>query len=418
MEPLALGILSALTPRGIRVSAIDERVEPIPFDQPTDLVALSVCTFSAKRAYEIADRYRKQGVKVVMGGFHPTLAPDEAAQHADAIALGDAEPVWPAILADFARGTLAPRYGNPHQSGAPAVAPDRTIFKGKRYLPIRLVQFSRGCHRNCDFCSVRAFYAGHHVCRPVESIVEEIRSLRSRRVFLVDDNLATDRETLGRLLEALIPLRIRWSSQIDLAIADDPGLVRLLAKSGCQSLTLGFESLRTDNLLQMGKAWNATQTYRRRLRTLRQAGIMIYGTFVFGYDADDSSSFDEAVAFAVREGMMIANFNPLQPLPGTPLYRRLEAEGRLTFDRWWLSDRYQWHAALFRPKGMSEEELSNGCRRAREQFHRLRSAWSRFFASPAHRRNLDNAAVYWASNVVSALDIRAKSGLRLGQGAP
>ncbi|MCU0693012.1 MAG: cobalamin-dependent protein [Polyangiaceae bacterium] len=212
MEPLALGILAALTPRWMQVTAVDERVEPVAFDAPTDLVALSVCTFSAKRAYEIAARYRARGVPVVMGGFHPTLMPDEAAEHADVVAIGDAEGAWPDILTDFARGTLKPRYGSVRADGVPPISPDRRVFKGKGYLPIRLVQFSRGCHRNCEFCSIRAFYGGGHVCRPVEQVVDEIRALRASRIFLVDDNAASDVAQLRRLLEAMIPLRVRWSS--------------------------------------------------------------------------------------------------------------------------------------------------------------------------------------------------------------
>lgn len=417
MEPLALGILAALTPRGVRLTAVDERIEPVDFDAPADLVALSVCSFSAKRAYEIAERYRAKNVPVVMGGFHPTLMPDEAGEHADVVAMGDAEAVWPEILADFTEGRLRKRYGEHVRKGVPAVAPDRSVFAGKKYLPVRLVQFSRGCHRNCEFCSIRAFYGGSHVCRPVNEVVEEIRALDSRRIFLVDDNLAGDPKRLRELLEALVPLKVRWSSQLDLAVADDPDLVALMKRSGCQSLTIGFESLRPRNLAQMGKSWNRVPTYQRRLRVLREAGIMIYGTFVFGYDADDPGVFDEAVAFAVREGMMIANFNPLQPLPGTPLYRRLESEDRLAFDRWWLSDDYEWHKALLHPRGMTSDELSGGCREARRRFNDLRSAWTRFWASSANRCNVDNTAVFWASNIVSALDIRAKSGMRLGKGA-
>lgn len=418
MEPLALGILAALTPRGVRLTVIDERIEPIDFNAPTDLVALSVCSFSAKRAYEIAQRFRRRSIPVVMGGFHPTLMPDEAAEHADVVALGDAEPIWPEILADFMRGKLEPRYGSAGPPRTPAMAPDRSVFAGKDYLPLRLVQFSRGCPRHCEFCSVRSFYGGAHTCRPLHDVVHELRSLDCRRVFLVDDNLAGDMSRLRQLLEAIVPLKLRWSSQLDLAVADDPELVELMRRSGCQSLTIGFESLRARNLAQMGKSWNRVPSYRRRLGVLRNAGIMVYGTFVFGYDADDPGAFDEAVGFAVREGMMIANFNPLQPLPGTPLYRRLEAEGRLTFDRWWLSDEYEWHKALFRPRGMTPEELSTGCREARRQFNDLRSAWRRFWASGANRYNADNTAIFWASNIVSALDIRAKSGLRLGKGAP
>ncbi len=415
LEPLALGILAALTPRHIRVQAFDERFEKIAFDAPADIVALSVDTFSAKRAYQIAHEYTKRGVTVVMGGFHPTLAPDEAMKHADAIAVGDAEDTWPEILADFARGKLKRRYdASGQKSPAVAVWPDRSVFHGKRYLPMHLVQFSRGCNRRCEFCSVRAFYAGKCTYRPVADVVSELKTLSHKRVFFVDDNIISDRSAFKALLEAIVPLGLRWSSQIDLSFADDPELLTLAKRSGCQSLTLGFETLNTANLKQMGKAWNRVDTYTKRLQKLRDAQIMVYGTFVFGYDEDDPSVFSKTVDFAIREKLFIANFNPLQPLPGTPLYARLKEQGRLVYDDWWLHPSYQWHQALIKPRGMSPEQLSDGCRSARERFNSARAIVSRFFGSRAHTRDLENMIVFWASNLVSRLDIKAKSGLHLG----
>jgi radical SAM superfamily enzyme YgiQ (UPF0313 family) len=418
-EPLEQAVLAALTPRRFDLRAYDERIEPVPFHEPTDLVGLSVCTFSAKRAYEVAQDYRSRGVTVVMGGYHPTLVPEEAEQHADAIVVGDAEHVWPRLLQDWEAGRLQKRYEPPHREPAIPIRPDRSIYAGKRYIPVRLVQFSRGCRRNCEFCAIRSFYAGGTCQRSIADMVDELRSLRAKRVFFVDDNIVNDIDTFKALLTAIIPLRLRWTTQIDIRFADDPEVVELAKRSGCQSLVIGFESLNEQNLRQMHKAWNKVPTYERQLARLRDAGIMIYGTFVFGYDADGPEVFDKTLEFAIRQGLYIANFNPLQPFPGTPLYERLHKEGRLAYERWWLSESYSWHNALIEPRGMTREQLSEGCHRCREGFNSTRAMTRRFFSSRAHTRVLDNAVVFWASNIVSRLDIKAKSGLRLGssQGA-
>jgi radical SAM superfamily enzyme YgiQ (UPF0313 family) len=230
----------------------------------------------------------------------------------------------------------------------------------------------------------------------------------------VDDNIVSDVDTFKSLLAALIPLKLRWTTQIDLRFADEPEVLALMKRSGCQSLVIGLESLNEKNLHQMRKPWNKAPGYASQLARIREAGIMIYGTFVFGYDADGPDVFDRTLEFAIREGLFIANFNPLQPFPGTPLYARLEREGRLARERWWLSEDYSWHDASIEPRGMTREQLSEGCRRCRERFNAAPAMARRFLNSPAHRSALDNAFVFWASNIVSRLDIRAKSGLRLG----
>lgn len=414
LEPLALAVLAALTPAGHEVVAVDERLEDVPLDGAFDAVALSVCTFSARRAWQIADRFRARGIPVVAGGFHPTLVPDEAAQHVDAVAVGDAEGTWPRVVADLAAGRLQPRYAPPSPGPCEAVTPDRRVYRHHRYLPVRVVQLTRGCPRACEFCAIRAFYGGHTRTRPVDAVVDEIRRSGARRLFFADDNVAADRPAFEALLEALLPLGVRWSGQVDLTFADDPALVRLVARSGGQSLTLGFESLDPATLVRMGKAWNRADRYGARLARIRDAGLLVYGTFVFGYEGDGPDVFDRALAFALDQGFYLANFNPLQPLPGTPLHGRLEREGRLRFDRWWLDPTYRWHDALFRPTGMTPEQLTEGCRRVRDAFHATRSIARRFLRSPAHWRSAQNAALYLASNVVSRLDVRAKEGLGLG----
>lgn len=414
MEPLALAVLAALTPPGHEIQVADEQLGENALDRQADLVALTVCTFSARRAYAIAADYRKRGVPVVLGGYHPTLLPDEALEHGDAVVTGDAEASWPRVLEDAADGRLRRLYAPTTPGPMAAVAPDRSIFAGRSYLPIRLVQFGRGCPHHCEFCAVRAFYGGTVRFRPIDAVLEELVAFRRGRVFFVDDNLLSDRDRFKSLLEALLPLQLRWSGQVDLGIADDPELLALARRSGCQNLTIGFESLNGENLRQMGKEHNLAENYAARLTRIRRAGIMIYGTFLFGYDHDDLSAIDRTLEFALHQKLCLANFNPLQPIPGTPLHERLQREGRLVYDRWWLQPDYRWHEALLHPRRMTAAQLTDGCRRARETFHSL-PAIVRRLPSRAHLASMDNLATYLAANLVSGRDIRAKA--RHWQGA-
>ncbi len=413
LEPLALGILAALTPSEWQVETVDERLQPILPAPDVSLVAISTCTFSARRAYEIAALYRGQGIPVVLGGIHPTLAPDEAQEHCDVVAVGDAEAVWPQILADASKGCLQPRYQPATPAPAVPVEPDRSVYRLRSYLPLRLVQFGRGCRHCCEFCSVQAMYGRTTVRRSVDQVIAELETCRARRVFFVDDNMLGDRAALYELLRALLPLRLRWSSQMDLTIADDPELLDLLRPSGCQSLTIGFESLSQDGLAAMGKGWSQATAYRDRLARLRRAGIMIYGTFVHGHDGETPADIVSTLRFAREERLFLANFNPLQPFPGTPLFARLQAQGRLRYERWWLEPSYRWHQALFEPGNMSADQLTNACCRARQDFHSLASVLQRL-PGAAHLASLDNLILYLCANWFSRRDIRAKTGLGLG----
>ncbi|MFH1132060.1 MAG: cobalamin-dependent protein, partial [Pseudomonadota bacterium] len=208
LEPQSLAILASLTPLDVEAVAYDDRFEPIPYDEPWDLVALSVGTFQARRAYEIAEKFRRLRVPVVLGGFHPTLCQDEAQQHADAVAVGEAEGLWPTIVKDARNGSLRPIYKHNSPVQLDGFIPNRNTLIKKRYLPLSLIQFGRGCQHNCDFCSVRAFYQGPPHRRPVQDIVVEIQQKGHRWVYFVDDNFLTDRQKAKELLEALIPLKL------------------------------------------------------------------------------------------------------------------------------------------------------------------------------------------------------------------
>jgi radical SAM superfamily enzyme YgiQ (UPF0313 family) len=414
MEPLVFAVLRALTPPDIACRLVDERLEAVPLDAEADLAALTVETFTARRAYQIADAYRARGIPVVLGGYHPTFCPEEAGRHADAVVTGDAEAVWPAVVADARAGRLQPVYAGGAADMTQARF-DRSIFAGKRYSPIRLVQYGRGCRFHCDFCSIHAFYGRHRRQRPLHDLLAELESLHPRHVFFVDDNLFTHARRVDALCDALQPLGIRWSCQISLDIASDPNRIRRMARAGCLTMTMGFESLDPANLRQMHKGANLRfHDYHALLAMLRDNGILVYGTFVFGYDHDTPETIERTLAFALQEKLFLANFNPLTPTPATALYQRLQQEGRLLFPTWWTDPAYRYGQTIFRPRGMTPEQLEEGCFHARTTFNQLRHLLARANDRKAHLRNPYNALVYAAANWTSRREIRRKQGSALG----
>lgn len=374
MEPLAPAVLAAHTPPGVRVSFYDDRMEPIPYNQPTDLVAISVETYTAKRAYQIAEAYRQRGVPVVMGGFHATLVPDEVSQHADAVVIGEAEQVWEHLIDDARHGCLQPVYRSTVQGATLSTRTNRAIFAGKRYLPVGLVEAGRGCPFSCDFCAVQVFSGNQRCGRDPHEVVAEIQQMGKRFIFFVDDNITAHRDEAIALFNALIPLNIRWVSQAGIAVAHDDDLLHLMRASGCLGILIGFETLNVHNLAQMGKSFNQMQGgYEAALANLRRHRLRLYTTFVVGYDHDTEDTFREMVDFALHHRLYIAAFNHLTPFPGTPLYERLEREGRLLFDHWWLHPDYRYGMVPFAPRGISAEQVREGCLAARKSFYSLSS---------------------------------------------
>jgi radical SAM superfamily enzyme YgiQ (UPF0313 family) len=415
MEPLCFAVLKRLTPTDVETVLHDERLAPIPFDEPTDLAALTVETYTARRAYQIAAEYRRRGVKVVMGGYHPTFLPDEALCHADAVVQGDAEGIWQQVVADARQSRLKRLYRQDEYPALGGITPDRSIFEGKRYAPIGLVQYGRGCKFNCDFCSISAFYGSNLRQRPVSEVVQEIEKLNRRHVFFVDDNIFVNVDKARELFEALIPLNIRWSCQVSIDVAKDPSLIKLMAKSGCVTALIGFESLDPDNLRQMRKGWNLKfGGYESAIKQFQDAGIMIYGTFVFGYDQDTPDAFEDAVEFAIRHKLWLANFNPLTPTPGAPLFTRLIRENRLIHDKWWLDPNYRYGEATYHPKGMTADELTSGCFRSRRAFNTTGSIVRRLFDLRTNLRSPYRAWIYLLSNLISRREIHSKQGMPLG----
>ncbi len=383
MEPLAPAVISALTPREVERVFYNDILERIPFDEPTDLVAMNVEAYTARRAYQIASEYRKRNVPVVMGGVHASLCPEDVAQYADAVVIGEAEEIWETVLADADRGALQTFYRAPQRARRPHAHPDRSIFGDKNYLPLGLVETGRGCHYRCEFCSVQSAYRHTYACHPTEDVIAEIRKQRNRRLFFfVDDNLSADMERAKSLLRALIPLKIHWVSQCSVNAACDEEFVQLLAASGCYGILVGFESLNPANLRKMNKGSNLKEdVYEVALANLRKHKIHIYATFIFGYDEDDQSSFESTFKFAMDQKFYLAAFNHLMPFPGTPLYRRLEQENRLLYEKWWLDENYRFNMIPFQPRRLSPEALQRGCLEARRKFFDFRKVLARSFDS-------------------------------------
>lgn len=415
MEVLCFAFLKGVTPPDVETVFYDERLGPIPYDEPTDLVAITVETFTARRAYQIAIQYRKRGVKVVMGGFHPTFMPAEASCFADAVVQGDAEISWPQILCDAKAGCLKPFY---NQEGFPPLTgmrADRSIFCSKRYVPMTLVQYSRGCKFNCNFCSIHAFYGTSMRQRPVHELVAEIEQLGARHVLFVDDNIFVNKDKAKELFRALIPLNITWSCQVAIEIARDKEVLDLMERSGCQGALIGFESLNPKILKEMNKGWNLKWIdYDTSIKRLKDAGIMIYGTFVFGYDSDTPDVFDEAVEFAIRHKFAYAGFNLLMPTPGSRMYDDLRQQNRMIYERWWLDPRFRYGEAVFHPRSMTAEEFTAGGYRARTAFSTGSSIFSRLFDRQTNAASPYRMWSYFFGNFLLRKEVHEKQGRALG----
>jgi radical SAM superfamily enzyme YgiQ (UPF0313 family) len=256
---------------------------------------------------------------------------------------------------------------------------DRSIFAGRRYLPLGLVETSRGCRCPCEFCAIQSYFQRTARHRPVDAIVSELASLTEKKLFFfVDDNFAADMDFARELAEAMRPLGIRWVTQMSINAAHDDDFLSALAESGCQGVLIGFESLDAKVLRSMKKTFNTMKGgFDGALARLRHHGIRVYGTFIFGYDNQDAAAFEHAADYAIDHRFYLAAFNHLTPFPGTPLYTRLAAEGRLKYERWWLDERYSYNELPFIPEGLTPEEVREGCLLARRKFYSWRSIMKR-----------------------------------------
>ncbi|MCI0340672.1 MAG: B12-binding domain-containing radical SAM protein [Planctomycetales bacterium] len=366
MPSLGLLTLAAVTPERFSITYL-ERPEFDAGNLPDfDIVAVSSFTAKSSVMYRIADAYRARGTPVVLGGLHATLLPEEAALHADAVVAGEGEALWPRVLADWEAGRLGGIYRNSSVRDVVLGAnppPRYDLLDPSAYnrLP---VQTARGCPLHCEFCAASRIY-GRYKVKPVEAVVREIREIKKvwRHPFveLADDNTFVDKRWSRDLVRAIADEEVHWFTETDVSVADDPELLDLLARSGCRQLLIGFESPRAESLngLEAGN-WKLRRLdqYRRAIEEIQSRGITVNGCFIVGLDEDTPGSFEEIERFVKSTSLLEVQVTVLTPFPGTALYRRLKAEGRLLRDGDW--DHCTLFDVNFVPKRMSVEELEQG----------------------------------------------------------
>lgn len=372
---LALSIIASLTPKEWDIHITDENVDDVDFDREVDLVGITVMTAAAPRAYEIADTFRKRGVKVVLGGMHPTALPEEAIQHADAVVIGEAEGIWERVIEDFNRGTLKKFYSSdnrPDLSNLPL--PRRDLLKDGAYFAKNTVQTTRGCPFDCSFCSVSNFFGRTYRMRPVKDVIKEIEGLKGKFIAFLDDNIVGNLRYAKELFRALIPERKWWAGQASLNFVKDREVLKLLKESGCKFLFIGFESLSQANLREIGKKFNIVSKFKEAVKKIHDYGIGVEGAFVFGFDNDDKDVFKRTLEFVNKARIDFAQFGILTPFPGTRLYKKLEEENRI-IDRDWA--KYDIDHVVFKPKLMSPEELCEGTGWVLKNFYSYKSILKR-----------------------------------------
>jgi radical SAM superfamily enzyme YgiQ (UPF0313 family) len=345
--PYGLLQLASVTPPDVELAILDEKVAPFPERMEADLIGISIfTTATAARGYQLAQRYRAQGIPVVVGGAHASALPDEALRFADSVAVGEAETIWPTILRDAQRGVLQRRYTSalPDLATLPTRRPWH-LLETSRYPAPLVVQTTRGCPVGCDFCSVPAFSGRRMRHKSIDQVFADIEDVATvpaslytrlaRTLFFLDDSFGTDVLYYKTLMQAIVDrdLKFRWVTQATTAIAQKPDLLRLAEKSGCVGVLIGFESLSQESLREADKSYRAA-AYAEIIDKLHDHGIGVEGTFIFGFDSDDEGVFERTVEFAERTRLNVAQFSSLTPLPGTPMFERYRADGRLLYEPW------------------------------------------------------------------------------------
>ena len=353
----ALGLLTiaGATPPEYEVSFIDENMDEVDFNADVEIVALSVMTPLAKRSYEIADIFRSRGKKVVLGGIHASVLPEEALRHADAVVVGEGEKAWLSLLSDYKHGRLQKIYRSESFSDlADAALARRDLLQSSKYVTKATVQLTRGCPYNCEYCSVTAFFGRKFRSRPLEQFCAEYHSLPGRFVFIVDDNIMSNRGEALQLFQRIRGSGKWWGSQVPITVADDQEALKAMALSGCKSLFIGFESLEQDNLQQMGKGFVAASKHADRIKRIQDSGIGIQGSFIVGCDYDTPRTFETLYEFIIRTRLNAFLISVLTPFPGIKLTERLLAEDRIISKDW---EQYDMNTVVYRPKNFTPDDL-------------------------------------------------------------
>ena len=406
---ITLPYLEALTPPGHDVAMLDELFYDVDLAADVDLVGITAMGPQIKRAYDLADHFRGRGVRVVLGGTWVTLNVEESLRHADAVVAGEAEDVWPQLLADFCEGRNRGVYRAPRRSdlaGLPRIDYTRlpllkydafkTSWLYRMYFHWPIV-FSRGCPHPCEYCAVQTYYERSYRTRPVAEVIDElhaIKALGADRVLFLDDNPIARPDAAKELFEAMIPLRLKWAAQLTINIARDPELLDLAARSGCASVSIGLESVNQESLDSVRKGFNQASRFAEDLAAIRNKGIQVIGLLMVGLDGDTVDTFGRSLQFLLDNKVTFLKLFTPCPYPGTKYYDDMMAAGRIEVGDW---GRYDYGSALVRPTHMSAEDMMDGFKHVYEEFYSVRSIFKRLLPPPPG--NLLETMAYLVANL-------------------
>ncbi|GAK53239.1 BchE/P-methylase family protein [Candidatus Moduliflexus flocculans] len=384
--PLTLMTLAALVPEELHaeIELVDEGVQPPCNGQKRyDVVGITCLTSSAPRAYELAKFWREHGAFVVLGGAHVSMMSEEAARHADAIVVGPGETSWPQLLRDWRSGTPQKIYAAEYPEQLSSPFPKRNLQrKHAHFLAAPPVLVNRGCQNTCHYCSIPALYNRISVNRPIDEVIEDIKRLKAKNILLFASTLSADKAYASELFEALIPLRIKWSSADTIDVAEDRAYLDLMVRSGCEGLLIGFESFGQQSLNTVGKRCNQVQRYRESVQTLHQYGLTVLGCFMLGFDHDTPDMLYQMPQLVDNIGVDVARYAIVTPFPGTPLFRRLKQEGRIFTEDWsWYDSGH----VVFRPQHMLPETLQQAYYDIWRATYRLPRVLTRVYTAASHR---------------------------------
>ncbi|MBI9097266.1 MAG: B12-binding domain-containing radical SAM protein [Spirochaetaceae bacterium] len=405
LPPLNLATIAGLTPETFDIIMIDENVEIVNFEHHADLVAVTSLTANIDRAYHICREFRKRGIKVIIGGPHVSVCPEEALEHADSVITGNAEDIWNTVLGDYLSNKLQKKYFSDYKkSQCKFGIPRRNIYKEKSYLSTNSIQTSRGCPFQCSFCSIASRYKGQYHLKPMDQVLSEVESLEDKNVpvFFVDDNIFVNRKRSKEFLRKLIKYKIQWWSQADICIADDPELLSLARESGCIKLVVGFESLSGNSLKNINKNQNKSNSYSAFVQTLHSHGIMVNASFAFGGEGDHPDVFEKTMDFLVENHVMFSTFNILTPLPGTSLFNQMKENNEIVDYDW---AHYDMGHPVFKPKHMTMKELKDGYNNICNEFYSLPAISGRIQKLKSEKENYNmNLILGWNLGYKKMLD--------------
>jgi radical SAM superfamily enzyme YgiQ (UPF0313 family) len=367
---LGLHVLASLTPNDVDITVVDEEIKEIDFSLDFDLVGVSCMTATANRSYQLSDMFRKRGSKVVLGGIHPTILPQEAIQHADAVVIGEAEGCWADVINDFRKGKLQKFYHVPEPDLSKVPFPRRDFHIDKALFDCVGLLTTRGCPYACEFCSVTDFYGRKVRHRPVSMVLEDIKQSGSKTFLILDDNVTGHPKYSKELFEALIPLGITWVGQSSMSLAKDKEMLKLCRLSGCAALFFGLESVSPSSLMGMKKTLKSIEETEEAIKIIQDNGIAFYPSIILGFDTDTKAIFDDTLEFLARTKLPTMALHVLTPYPGTQIYQRFKDQGRIISYDW---SHYDHHTVVFQPKNMTSQELAEGHYHVQSEFYSFSS---------------------------------------------